>query len=171
MEKTAAFTLPQSARARGPTSNSPCIRVLGCATRELVVQMRKTSGLGRHYVAHCDVLGVVGEHPHKTAVSEGPKPTSLAPTPGAVLLDSMGRTFGDFRGLASSLCWMRPDRLFDIGFLPRFVTIVRALPRQRQHVMLCDAVSKGNRDVTHQSASRKRCRCADRAGAPIRRLR
>src|SRR2546426_12840352 len=99
--KTAAFTLPILAKLAGAikAGQKRGIRVLVLApTRELVVQIEENvRAYGRHLPLRvATVFGGVGEHPQKTALSEGAD--IVVATPGR-LLDLMGRRYGDFSGL------------------------------------------------------------------------
>jgi len=88
----------------------------------------------------------VGEHPQKTALSEGAD--IVIATPGR-LLDLMGRRFGDFSGL-QFLVLDEADRMLDMGFLPSIRDVVRRLPRQRQTLMFSATFSKEIETLTHQ---------------------
>src|SRR6266568_5693577 len=114
--KTAAFVLPILAKlAATNRSGGPArIRALIIApTRELVVQIEENV---RAYARHlplraATIYGGVGEHPQKTALSEGAD--IVIATPGR-LLDLMGRRFGDFSGL-QFLVLDEADRMLDMG--------------------------------------------------------
>src|SRR6266436_1242664 len=147
--KTAAFTLPILTQLAARPSPRRGIRVLVIApTRELVVQIEENV---RAYARHlplrvATVFGGVGEHPQKTALSEGAD--IVIATPGR-LLDLMGRRFGDFSGL-QFLVLDEADRMLDMGFLPSIRDIVRRLPRQRQTLMFSATFSKEIETLTHQ---------------------
>jgi len=147
--KTAAFTLPILTRLAAKTSPRRGIQVLVIApTRELVVQIEENV---RAYARHlplriATVFGGVGEHPQKSALSEGAD--IIIATPGR-LLDLMGRRFGDFSDL-QFLVLDEADRMLDMGFLPSIRDVVRRLPRQRQTLMFSATFSKEIETLTHQ---------------------
>src|SRR5882757_10869848 len=146
--KTAAFTLPILTRLAAQPSPRRGIRVLVIApTRELVVQIEENV---RAYARHlplrvATVFGGVGEHPQKTALSEGAD--IVIATPGR-LLDLMGRRFGDFSGL-QFLVLDEADRMLDMGFLPSIRRIVKALPAKRQTLLFSATLSKEIEALTH----------------------
>src|SRR5882757_7275219 len=147
--KTAAFTLPILTRLAAQPSPRRGIRVLVIApTRELVVQIEENV---RAYARHlplrvATVFGGVGEHPQKTALSEGAD--IVIATPGR-LLDLMGRRYGDFSAL-QFLVLDEADRMLDMGFLPDIRRVVRALPQQRQTLLFAATFAKEIEALTHQ---------------------
>jgi ATP-dependent RNA helicase RhlE len=147
--KTAAFTLPILTRLAAKTSPRRGIQVLVIApTRELVVQIEENvRAYGRHLPLRiATVFGGVGEHPQKSALSEGAD--IIIATPGR-LLDLMGRRFGDFSDL-QFLVLDEADRMLDMGFLPSIRDVVRRLPRQRQTLMFSATFSREIETLTHQ---------------------
>ena len=142
--KTAAFALPlldrllpgPEAATRSPRRPRALILV---PTRELAAQVHETlRDCGTHKPLKSVVIfGGVGMQPQVTALAKGVD--VVVATPGR-LIDHMRQRTLDLSCI-EILVLDEADRLLDMGFLPDLQRILRALPRERQTLLLSATLS------------------------------
>jgi ATP-dependent RNA helicase RhlE len=136
--KTAAFALPILHRLltnTPPQTKRPVVRALVLSpTRELASQIADSFhvyGRGTH-LRLTTIFGGVGQGPQVRALRDGID--ILVATPGR-LLDLIDQELIDLRHV-EILVLDEADRMLDMGFLPNVRHIVRALPTERQTILL-----------------------------------
>src|SRR5882724_9124194 len=132
--KTAAFLLPILQRLHVGGAHGRCHALVLSPVRELAMQIDEQAlALGYHVgITAVSVVGGVDMRPQERALRAGAE--IVVATPGR-LLDHMRFDYVDF-GALEVLVLDEADRMLDMGFLPDIRRILRALPTDRQTLMV-----------------------------------